>query len=212
MPEIRILLADDHTLVRRGIRLLLEGVPDFCVVGESASSEETLQQLQQSQPDVLLLDISMPDTNGLEILSRVMEISPATAVIMLSMHKDEEYIARALQAGARGYLWKDAPDEELIRALRVAMSGEIYLPPGVSMERIQALIAAQPLVERLTAREKQVLALLASGLTTQAIAVRLGVSPKTVETHRSHVMSKLDLYDIASLTRFALRHGLIQET
>lgn len=212
MAEIRILLADDHALVRRGIRLLLETAPDLRVVGESANSEEVLLHLQQNQPDILLLDISMPGVNGLDILSMVMEISPATAVIMLSMYKDEEYIARALQAGARGYLWKDAPDEELIRAIRTVTAGELYLPPGVSMEQIQAIMTAQPLVERLTAREKEVLALLASGLSTQAIAVRLGVSPKTVETHRSHLMNKLDLYDIASLTRFALRHGLIQET
>ncbi|MEJ5314953.1 MAG: response regulator transcription factor [Anaerolinea sp.] len=212
MTGIRILLADDHALVRRGIRLLLETDPNLCVVGESASGEETLEQLRQFHPDVLLLDISMPGITGLEILTTVLEISPSTAVIMLSMYKDEEYIARALQAGARGYLWKDVPDEELIRAIRTAVAGEVYLPPGVPMERIQEVIRAQPPVERLTAREKEVLTLLASGCTTQAIALALGISPKTVETHRGNLMKKLDLYDIASLTRFALRHGLIQET
>ncbi len=212
MTEIRILLADDHALVRRGIRLLLETMPDLRVVGESSSGEETLDQLRQCQPDVLLLDISMPGINGLDILTAALETSPSTAVIMLSMYKDEEYIARALQAGARGYLWKDVPDEELIRAIRTAVAGEVYLPPAVSMERIQEVIRAQPPVERLTIREKEVLRLLASGCTTQAIALALGISPKTVETHRGNLMKKLELYDIASLTRFALRHGLIQET
>lgn len=211
MSPIRIMLADDHTLVRSGIRLVLESAPNLQVVAEAQSANEVLSLLPVYQPDVLLLDISMPDISGLELISLAREASPHTAIVILSMYKNIEYIARSFQEGAIGYIWKDAPQHELIRAVNQAYLHHHYVPNEISWAEIEEYRNRFSGLDRLTKREREVLRLIAGGLTTNAIAAQLRISPKTVETHRSHIMEKLGIFDIATLTRFAIRYGVITE-
>ena len=213
MNTIRVLLADDHTLVRAGFRTLLESLPGVEVVAEAQDGREALRLIELHRPDVILMDIAMPDINGLEATARVTEAFPYCRVIVLSMHLNEEYVLQALRAGASGYLLKDSDPAELEIAVRAAACGEMYLSPPVSKQVIEAYVQrvggeTSPFAA-LTPRQREVLQLIAEGHTTQEIALRLGVSAKTIETHRAQMMERLDIHDIAGLVRYAIRIGLI---
>jgi DNA-binding NarL/FixJ family response regulator len=213
MKPIRILLADDHTLVRAGIRSLLQELPGVHVVAEAGDGQTALALIETHQPDIAMLDIAMPGLNGLEVASRVADDFPFVRVVILSMHATEEYVLRALRAGAVGYLLKDANTAELEMAIAAVMGGETFLSPAVSrhvVEYVQRVgEAGSSSLERLTPRQREVLQLIAEGHTTQGIAQVLGISVKTVETHRAQLMERLDIHDIAGLVRYAIRVGLV---
>ncbi len=211
---LTLLLADDHALVRAGLRAILAQQPDLRIVAEAADGHEVLDAVGRHRPDVLLLDISMPGLNGLEAIPQVRAASPTTQVVVLSMHGAEEYVARAYRSGALGYLTKDAPPGELVQAVRAAGEGRHYYTAEHSERQVAgylgqgAGLGAPTALERLTPREREVLQLLSEGHPVADIARRLSISPKTVETHRANLCAKLGLYDVASLTRFALRAGI----
>ncbi|HWX19703.1 MAG TPA: response regulator transcription factor [Candidatus Binatia bacterium] len=212
----RVLLADDHTLVRAGIRALLEKLPGVEVAGEASDGREVLGLIKAHQPDVVLMDISMPGLNGLQALARITRDFPNVRVIILSMHHNDEYVLQALKSGAVGYLLKRAATAELPAALKSIVGGEIYLSREISSRFIkkfplqQIAHSCSPL-ERLTPRQREILQLLAEGQTTKAIAMVLKVSDKTVEYHRVKLMARLDIFDIPGLVRFALRNGLVSQ-
>ena len=210
-PPIRILLAEDHALVRAGIRSLLASVPDLEVVGEAGDGREALAILERIPADVVILDITMPGMNGLEAASRIAERWPATKVIILSMHSNEEYVSRALRAGAAGYLLKDAGTSELEAAIRAVVRGQTFLSAAVSRRAPAGDGAAQgpTALEALTPRQREVLQLIAEGHSTKGTAAVLGLSVKTVETHRTQLMQRLAIHDVAGLVRYAMRAGLI---
>lgn len=208
---IRVALADDHTLVRAGIRSLLEGIAGVQVVGEASTGEEALE-LAAGNPDVLLLDITMKDMSGLEVAERVRVRQPAVKVLILSMHSSEEYVLQALRAGAAGYLLKDAATAELELALHAVLRGETWLSPAVSRQVVDGYlqrVGGQPAAEPLTPRQREVLRMIARGRTTKEIAFELNLSVKTVETHRAQIMERLAIRDVAGLVRYAMRTGLI---
>jgi DNA-binding NarL/FixJ family response regulator len=213
MKSTRILLADDHTLVRAGIRSLVQALPGIQVVAEAGDGREALSLIETHQPDVALLDIAMPGLNGLEVAAQVADNFPFVRVIILSMHANEEYVLRALRAGAAGYLLKDADTAELELAIRAVTRGETYLSPAVSKHVTQYVRrvgeGAHSAFERLTPRQREVLQLVAEGHTTQEIACMMNISVKTVETHRTQLMERLDIHDIAGLVRYAVREGLV---
>ena len=214
MSRIRVLLADDHTLVRAGIRSLLESVPGVEVVEETGDGREALDAIAKHRPDVALIDITMPGLNGLEVAKRIPQESPRTRVIVLSMHADPSYVRQALRAGVAGYLLKGAAVSELPLALAAVMRGETYLTPKVSQTVVQELLREggtepDPL-HGLTQRQREILQLIAEGCTTKEIAQRLEVSVKTVETHRQRLMDRLGIRDVPGLVRFAIRAGLIE--
>ena len=217
VPEapIRVLLADDHHLVRQGIRALLEKAADIEVVGETADGVEALRLVKQLQPDVLVADIAMPLMDGLQAVESVHRLYGTTHTVILSMYADEALVRQALRNGARGYVLKDSVKEELLLAIRAARRGDIYLSPGVSRSLLSELVdpddASQPasLFERLTPREREVLQLIAEGHTNASIAQHLQISAKTVEKHRANLMSKLDVHDLAGLMRVAIKHHLV---
>jgi len=212
----RVLLADDHTLVRAGIRALLEKLPGVEVVGEASDGREVLELIQAQRPEVVLMDISMPGLNGIQALSRITTDYPSVRVIILSMHHNDEYVLQALRAGAAGYLLKRAATSELPAALTSVGGGEIYLSQEIASRLLKKFPLQQinhrtsPL-ERLTSRQREILQLLAEGQTTKAIALVLKLSDKTVEYHRAKLMARLDIFDVAGLVRFALRTGLISQ-
>jgi DNA-binding NarL/FixJ family response regulator len=213
MSAIRILLADDHTLVRAGVRALLEELPAVTVVAEAADGHEALAQAKAHQPHVVFMDVAMSGLNGLETTSRLVKESPDVRVIMLSMHANEEYIWQSLRAGASGYLLKSASTAELELAVQAVRRGETYLDPAIARRVISGYVtgAAQqksPL-EQLSPRQREILQLIAEGRTTKEIAFLLNVSAKTVETHRSQLMERLDIHDVAGLVRYAIRQGLV---
>jgi DNA-binding NarL/FixJ family response regulator len=214
MDKIRVLIADDHTLVRAGIRALLQGLEGVEVVAEAGDGREALTLVETHRPDVLLTDIAMPHLNGLELAARVAQELAQTRVIMLSMHASEEYASRALQAGAAGYLLKDSGLAELEIAVRAVARGETYLSPAVSKHVIADYLrrtgGLPTELDRLTPRQREVLRLIAEGETTKAIARKLGVSAKTAETHRAQLMERLEIHDVAGLVRYAIRVGLVQ--
>ena len=211
-PPIRILLAEDHALVRAGIRSLLASVPDLEVVGEAGDGREALAILERIPADVVILDITMPGMNGLEAASRIAERWPATKVIILSMHFNEEYVSRALRAGAAGYLLKDAGTSELEAAIRAVVRGQTFLSAAVSRRGAAAgdgVARGATALEALTPRQREVLQLIAEGHSTKGTAAVLGLSVKTVETHRTQLMQRLAIHDVAGLVRYAMRAGLI---
>lgn len=213
MKTTRVLVADDHTLVRAGIRTLLESIDGVQVVAESGDGREALDLIARHQPDVALLDIGMSGMSGLEVTRRVPSVSPRTRVVILSMYADPTYVTRALRAGAAGYLIKGASVEELPLALRAVTRGETYLTPKVSGSVVSGFLrdtksADDPLVG-LTPRQREILHLVAEGKSTREIARLLELSIKTVETHRTRLMERLDIHDVAGLVRFALRAGMI---
>jgi two-component system response regulator NreC len=208
---ITILLADDHIVVRQGLRSLLETQPDFEVIGEAGDGPEALQQVQALQPQVLVLDLVMPGMSGLEVVRRVHD---QTRVIILSMHSNEAYVVEALRCGAYGYVLKDATAGELAEAIRAVVAGQRFLSAPFSEHGIEDYLRrgrTGPLdpYETLTAREREVLVLAASGLSNSEIAARLTISPRTVEIHRANMMHKLSLHTQTELVRYAIRRGLV---
>lgn len=214
MTRVRVLLADDHHLVRTGMRALLQSLPDIEVVGETGDGREAVELARAQTPNIVLMDIAMPGLNGLDATARVVGEVPGTRVIILSMHANEEYVRQALIAGAAGYLLKNAAPEELGLAIQAVMRGETWLSPAISRLVVEEYLGARggnagPLAQ-LTPRQREVLQLIAEGRTTKQIAGVLDVSVKTVETHRAQLMERLDIRDIAGLVRCAIRHGLVR--
>jgi DNA-binding NarL/FixJ family response regulator len=212
--SIRVLLADDHTLVRAGIRALLEKLPGVAVAGEANDGREVIDLIKAQQPDVVLMDISMPGLNGLQALARITRDFPGVRVIILSMHPNDEYVLQALKSGASGYLLKKAATAELPAALKGVVGGEIYLSREISNRflkkfPLQQIARSTSPLEQLTSRQREILQLLAEGQTTKAIASVLKVSDKTIEYHRAKLMAGLNIYDIPGLVRFAMRTGLV---
>ena len=211
---IRVVLADDHNLVRAGIRALLESDGNIDVVGEAADGHAALDLIARDRPDLAFLDITMPGLNGLEVAARIAKSSPRTRLVMLSMHADEAFVARALHAGAVGYVLKDAVAEELPLLVKAVMRGDTYLSPGVSRRLVDALRAAGAAGNGtadtpLTTRQREILQLVAEGRSSKQIAQALGLSTKTVETHRSEIMKRLDIHDLPGLVRYAVRTGIV---
>ncbi|MDE3051173.1 MAG: response regulator transcription factor [Nitrospirota bacterium] len=211
---IRVLLADDHALVRQGIRSLLEKLDDVEVVGEVGDGRKALELSKTLQPDIVFMDITMPGLNGLEAVIRMKKECPATRVIMLSMHAGEEYFQQALESGAAGYLLKDADRMELELAIRTVMRGDTYLTPTVAKYAVEAYRQRKegdqgPLAS-LSSRQKEILQLIAEGYANKEIAQRLDLSPRTVETHRAELMERLNIRDVPGLVKLALRAGLIK--
>ncbi|MBU6432579.1 MAG: response regulator transcription factor [Nitrospirae bacterium] len=211
---IRVLLADDHALVRQGIRSLLEKLDDVEVVGEVGDGRKALELSKTIQPDIVFMDITMPGLNGLEAVIRMKKECPATRVIMLSMHAGEEYFQQALDSGAAGYLLKDADRMELELAIRTVMRGDTYLTPTVAKYAVEAYRQRKegdqgPLAS-LSSRQKEILQLIAEGYANKEIAQRLDLSPRTVETHRAELMERLNIRDVPGLVKLALRAGLIK--
>jgi DNA-binding NarL/FixJ family response regulator len=213
MKTIRILLADDHDLFRAGIRALLDNLDGIEVVAEAGNGREALRLCQAHHPDVALMDIMMPELNGLDATARLAAISPGTRTIILSMNAHEEYVLQALRAGAVGYLLKNISPRELEQAIRTVVRGETYLSPAISKHLIAAYLQRVggeiSSLERLTPRQREVLQLIAEGNTTKAIARKLDLGTKTVETHRAQLMEALEIHDIAGLVRYAIRMGVI---
>lgn len=207
---MKILVADDHTLVRAGLTSLIARLPEMEVVGEAADGRQALRMVRDLLPDIVLMDISMPGLNGLEAAERIHGIHPKTKIIILSMHANEEYVAQALKAGASGYLLKDAATAELEMALKSVSMGQFYLSPAISRQVVDSYLHGGPTgVEVLTPRQREILQLIAEGKSTRDIAETLHLSVKTVETHRAQLMERLDIHDVAGLIRYALRKGLI---
>ena len=208
--KTRVLLADDHALVRKGFRMILAAEADMEVVGEAANGRDAVELAEKLRPEVLVMDVAMPELNGIEATRRLAECAPQTRVLALSMHKDSVYVREILRAGAKGYLLKDAFDRDLVAAVRAVASGEGYLSPAVS----EAVLSdyrkhvADPL-DLLTSREREILQMLAEGKTNKDIASLLSLSVYTVDAHRGRIMEKLNLHSIGELVRFALRNGLI---
>jgi DNA-binding NarL/FixJ family response regulator len=212
---IRILLADDHNILRDGMRLLLERQPGFAVVGEAADGREVVQLAQEQSPDVVVMDIAMPNMNGIEATRRIVDRTPGVGVVILSMHYDESYVLRSLKAGARAYLLKDAVKTELIAAIQAVTQGRSYFSPKISRilqeDFIQLLgrKGGDDSYDLLTEREREVLQLVAEGKTNKEIANQLNLSLYTVDTHRTHILQKLNLHSVPELILYAVRKGII---
>jgi len=205
-----IILADDHSVVRQGIRILLER-ESFEVVGEAANGLEAVRLAEKLQPDVAILDLSMPVMNGITAVGQIKEVSPRTKVVLLTMYTEEHHVLQALRAGVKACVTKTQAVEHLIVAIREVCNGGVYLSPSVSGAVVQAYLArSETPYDPLTDRERQVLQLVAEGNTSKEIALQLGVAAKTAETHRVKVMEKLDIHSTAGLVRYAIRRGLVQ--
>ncbi len=212
---MRILLADDHGIVRRGMRALLESEPGMEVVGEAPDGREALRLCETLQPDIAILDIAMPKLNGISVAEQALKQSPGLKVIILSMHADESYVVRALMAGARGYLLKEATDEDLLPAVRAVAAGKSFFSPAVSRMLVEDYLrqlqqrGLQDSYDLLTAREKDVLQLLAEGRSNKEVAALLNVGVSTVETHRTKLMQKLGLHNTAEIVLYAVRKRIV---
>jgi DNA-binding NarL/FixJ family response regulator len=211
MKRIRILLADDHAVVRQGFKMILDAQADMEIVGQAANGRQAVDLAEQLRPDVVVMDVSMPELNGIEATRRLASSLPHARVIALSMHKDSVYVREILRAGARGYLLKDSGAADLVAAIRAVASGESYLSPAVSNAVLDDYRrhATNP-IDLLTSREREVLQLLAEGKTNKEIAGVLNLSVYTVEAHRGRILEKLNLHSIGELVRFAVRSGLIE--
>lgn len=211
---VRIFLVEDHGLVRAGIRALLEKIEGVAIAGDAAEGREALERIDRHRPDIVLMDISMPGLNGLQAAEQLLKRHPQVRIVFLSMHTEGEYVLAALRAGASGYLIKDSCLQELELAIRSVVKGEVFISPAVSKHLVEGIrnpgqLPASPL-ERLTQRQKEILQLIAEGMTTKEIALRLNVSVKTVDTHRTQLMERLDIHDVAGLVRFAIAHRLTE--
>ena len=215
MGKLRILLGDDHTLVRHGFRKILEGRPDWQVVAEVGDGRQAVREGLALLPDVAVLDIGMPLLNGMEATRQIVRRAPTVRVLILSMHSDEAYITQALQAGAKGYLLKDSADTDLIRGIADVAAGRSFFSPAVARVMLDDYVrhlAEKGIVDRyqsLSEREREIFQLIAEGHSNKGIADVLGVSPATVETHRAHILQKLDVHNTAELVLYAVRHGVI---
>ena len=210
MKRIRILLADDHAVVRHGFKMILGAQPDMEIVGEAGNGREAVELTEQLKPDIVVMDVAMPELNGIEATRRVAASVPHARVIALSMHKDSVYVREVLRAGARGYLLKDSGSADLVAAVRAVAQGEGYLSPAISNAVLDDYRkhVSNP-IDLLTSREREVLQMLAEGKTNKEIAGVLNLSVYTVDAHRGRIMEKLNLHSINELTRFAVRNGLI---
>jgi len=212
---IKVVIADDHQLFRSGIRALLDAESGIEVVGEAQDGEEAVEQVRKIRPDVLIMDLSMPGTNGLDGTRRVVALGYKTKVLILTAHEEDEYLVPVIEAGASGYLTKTSADTTLVEALRVLARGEVYLPPKATTLLLQRFRAEDDPdskgLKSLSAREREVLALTAEGFSSREIGERLFISPKTVDTYRARIMEKLGLTHRSELVRFALRVGLLKE-
>jgi DNA-binding NarL/FixJ family response regulator len=210
MKRTRILLVDDHAVVRQGFKMILDAQSDMEIVGEAANGREAVELAAQLNPDIVVMDVAMPELNGIEATRRVIASDPHIRVIALSMHKDSVYVREILRAGARGYLLKDSGADDLVKAIRAVAGGESYLSPAVSNAVLDDYRkhVTNP-IDLLTSREREVLQMLAEGKTNKEIAVVLNLSVYTVDAHRGRIMEKLNLHSINELVRFALRNGLI---
>jgi two-component system response regulator NreC len=215
MKKVRLLVADDHKIFRQGIKKLLEEEPDLQVVGESADGRETVKKATELKPDVILMDIAMANLNGLEATKQIKKVLPETKVIMLTMHKNEEYVLQSFQAGASGYILKEGAVEELVSAIRSIHQDKSFLSPTVSKTLVDAYLRkmetgkTETPFDLLTDREREVLQLIAEGYTNREVAKQLFISVKTVEAHRAHIMQKLNIHDIAKLVKYAIQKGLV---
>jgi len=213
--QIKVLLVDDHAILREGVHALLAREPDILVVGEAADGQEALEQVPRLKPDVVIMDIVMPNMNGLEATRLITERHPESKVLILSMYDDHEYVVQIIQAGASGYVLKRVVTEDLVRAIREVNAGESFLYPPIAAKLIGDYLRvtkgerSDVPGEPLTAREREILKLIADGHTNQAIAEQLGLSRKTVDSHRANAMRKLDLHDVTEVVKYALRTGMI---
>lgn len=213
MAQVRILLADDHAILRDGVRMVLEAQHEFEVVGTADDGKEAVALARSLQPDVVVLDVAMPQLNGLEATREIRRCCPGTEVIILSMHEGEDYLREALRAGAAGYVLKRAAAKELVGAIQAVQRGESYLDPALTRTLISDYVRkvdrSDAATDMLTERELEVLTLVAEGLTNRQIALKLNISIKTVQSHRANLMDKLNLHDRTELVRYAIRRGLI---
>ncbi len=212
---IRILLADDHTVMRRGLRLLLESQPELCVVGEASDGRQAVQQAEATLPDVAIIDIAMPNLSGIDAAERITAAHPSIAIVILSMHSDEGYVLRALKAGVRGYVIKDCAEDDLIAAIKAVHLGKTFFSPDISRMLVEDHIreirgrGAEDSYDLLSSREREILQLLAERKSNKEIAGALNLSPYTVETHRRNLQEKLSLHSLADLILYAVRKGVI---
>jgi two-component system response regulator NreC len=215
VEPIRILLADDHTVMRRGLRLLLESQPEFSVVAEASDGRQAVEQAEATQPDVAVVDIAMPNLNGIEAAQRISAAAPHVAILILSMHSDEGYVLRALKAGAKGYLLKDSAEGDLIEAIKVVHQGKTFFSPEITRMLVADYVleirtrGAEESYDLLTTREREILQLLAERKSNKEIASALNLSPYTIETHRRNLHEKLNLHSLAELILYAVRKRII---
>jgi DNA-binding NarL/FixJ family response regulator len=215
MNPVRIVLADDHTVMRNGLRLLLERQPNLKVVGEAADGRQAVALSESANPDVVIMDIGMPNLNGIEAARQIVSHNPRTAIAILSMHSDESYVIRALKAGARAYLLKDSAEADLLAAVRALSEGKSFFSPAISRILVEDYMrqlerqGAEDTYELLTNREREILQLLAEGRTNKEVAAMLYLSLYTVETHRTHILQKLNLHNVPELILYAVRKGII---
>ncbi|UCF74084.1 MAG: response regulator transcription factor [Deltaproteobacteria bacterium] len=211
----RIVIVEDHTILREGLRALLSSSPDFEIVGEAEDGRGAIQCVENVKPDLVLMDLSMPRMNGMDAIREIKKLCPGTKILALTVHKAEEYVRATLQAGADGYVLKDATHPELVMAIKSVLAGKPYLSPGVSEKVIEGYLEGRKRLkfrsgwDILTQREREILKLIAEGHKNKEIADYLCLSVKTVETHRANLMRKLDLHDLSALTTFAVEKGLI---
>jgi DNA-binding NarL/FixJ family response regulator len=209
MP-LKVLLADDHAIVRQGLRVLLEK-EGFTVVGEASDGREAAQMCEKLHPDVAVLDLSMPNLNGIDAAREITKRNPRTRVVLLTMHTEDHLVLESLRAGVTGYVLKTRASDELVQAIRSVSRGDMHLTPSISRTIVQAFLSKEQLPARVISdRERQVLQLVAEGKTTKEVALLLGISVKTAESHRSNLMEKLDIHDTAGLVRYAIRQGIIE--
>ena len=213
--KIRVLVADDHAFIREGLRVMLGNQPDMEVVAVAANGREAIQLVEKHEPDIAVIDLSMPELNGVEAIQQMMPRHPHLQVVVLSIHESKPYVFRALKAGAKGYLVKETAGLEVVDAVRAVQRGERYLSQSItdlltteSFQKLESLIDVSPL-EALSPREREILQLVAEGKTSQEIAERLSISPKTVDTYRSRLMHKIGVEDMAGVVKFAIQHGVI---
>ena len=213
--NIRVLVADDHAIIREGLRVMLGNQPDMEVVGVATNGREAVHLVEKHEPDIAVIDLSMPELNGVEAIQQMIPRHPHLQVVVLSIHETKPYVYRALKAGARGYLVKETAGLEVVDAVRAVYGGERYLSQSISdllttesFQKLESLIDVSPL-EVLSPREREILQLVAEGKTSQEIAERLSISPKTVDTYRSRLMHKIGVDDMAGLVKFAIQHGVI---
>jgi two-component system response regulator NreC len=215
VKPIRILLADDHNVVRRGLKLLLESQPEFNVVGEASDGRQAVDQAEATNPDVVVLDVAMPNLSGIEATQRILSLRPRTSIVILSMHSDEGYVLRALKAGAKGYLLKDSVEGDLIEAIRAVSEGKTFFSPEISRMLVEDYVreirsrGLEDSYELLTSREREILQLLAEGKSNKEIAASLNLSLYTIETHRRNLQDKLNLHSFAELILYAVRKRVI---